>query len=116
MRSRLATFLIVVRLLFFFLIVVILVVIIVKLWILIVVDLLKCKSLASEPVNSAWNEFLLDVFTKLIVELKSLLNIRGNIIFFIWGSRRREEVEEGLRRYSLLNNTRLFGVCTTVSS
>lgn len=32
-------------------------------------ELLKLKSLTGEPVNCTWNQLLLDIFTKLVVEL-----------------------------------------------
>ena len=55
---------------------------------------LELKSLAGEPVDGAGNELLLDVFSKLVVELKTLLNVGGSIVLILgraWGV---EEVEE----------------------
>lgn len=62
----------------------------------IIIQLLELKSFTSEPVNSAGDKLLLDIFTQLVIEFKTFLNIRGSIIIILirrW-RRGREEVEE----------------------
>jgi len=79
---------------------------------IILVEFLKGKGLASEPVDGAGNELLLDILTELVVELQTLLDIGSSIVILIGrGLGRREEVEERLGRYRLLDDTRLLGVC-----
>jgi hypothetical protein len=61
-----------------------------------ILELLELQGLTGEPINSAGNELLLDIFAKLIVQLKALLDIRCSIIviFLCWRFRGREEVEK----------------------
>lgn len=98
-----------------FILVVILVVLIVKLVKLIrihiVTQFLKLEGFPREPIDGSGYEFLLDIFSKLVVKLEAFFNIRSNrIIIFcggLWGS---EEVEERLCRYRNLDNTGLFRI------
>lgn len=62
----------------------------------ILVQFLKLKGFTGEPVDSTWDELLLDIFTQLVVELKTLLDIGGGIVIVIirWCLGWREEVEE----------------------
>ena len=78
----------------------------------VLVQFLELKSLSSEPVNRTRNELLLDVFSQLIVEFKTFLDIRCSVIvvFVCWCLWWREEVEEGFCWNSLLNNTGLLCV------
>jgi len=76
------------------------------------IQLLELKSLSSEPINRTGDELLLDILSQLIVEFKTFLDIRCSIIVVLvcrclW---RREEVEEGFGRDSLLDNTGLLGI------
>lgn len=80
------------------------------------VKLLESESLTSEPVDGTRDQLFLDVLTKLVVQLKALLNVGCGILVVLsgclgWG----EEVEEGLRWNGLLNNTSLLGVFGIVS-
>jgi hypothetical protein len=53
------------------------------------------QSLASEPVDGTGDELLLDVLAELVVELETLLDVRGSIVLLIlWGRGWVEEVEE----------------------
>ena len=57
--------------------------------------LLELQRLASEPVNGARDEFLLDVFAELIVELELGFEILINLFVFIrWWHGWVEEIEE----------------------
>ena len=85
----------------------------------ILIEALVLESFAREPVDGAGNELFLDVFAKLIVEFQTLFNVRGSvlrlgvfIVFFIFFGRLGwvEEIEEGLGRDGLLDDTGLFGV------
>jgi hydrogenase-4 membrane subunit HyfE len=79
----------------------------------VLVNFLKRQGLASEPVYCTRDKLLLDVLTKLIVELEALLNVRAGIfIVLILGGRLRwrEEAEERLGWYCLLDNTGLLSV------
>lgn len=77
----------------------------------VVTQLFELKCLACKPINGAGNKLFFDVFAKLVVELKTLLNVGGNSIVVICGGlRRREEVEEGLGGDSNLDNASLLGV------
>ena len=84
----------------------------------VIVHLLKLKSLAGEPVNSTWDELLLDILTKLVIQLKALLNIRSDVIVVLlsWSLWWREEVEERLSWNGLLDNAGLLGVYKCVSN
>jgi hypothetical protein len=78
---------------------------------ILLVHLLEGEGLTGKPVNGAGNELLLDVLTKLVVELEALLDVGGGVIVLLtwcvgWG----EEVEEGLGGDGLLNDTGLFCV------
>lgn len=95
-------------------ILIILVIFIVELGVLevLLIELLEGEGLASEPVDSTGNELLLDILTKLVVELKTLLDIGGGGLIIIGRSLRRgEEVEERLGRDGLLDNAGLLGGC-----
>jgi hypothetical protein len=70
------------------------------------------KSLSSKPIDRTGDELLLDVLSQLIVEFKTLLDIRCSIVIVLicrclW---RREEVEERFCWDRLLNNTGLLRV------
>lgn len=55
---------------------------------LIIIELAKVpfmiQSLASEPVDGAWNQFLLDVFPNGIVKLQTLLDVFRNILLIVF--------------------------------
>lgn len=94
--------------------IVLLVILILKVTLLkIIIKFLKLKSLACEPIDGTWNQLLLDVLSELVIKLKALLDVAGGVIIVLvsWGLWWREEVEEGLCRNSLLDNTGLLGVC-----
>jgi len=79
--------------------------------------LLELKSLTGEPVDSTWNELLLDVLTELVVKLELGLNILINLLIVIgWRLGWVEKVEERWSRNALLDNTGLLGVCEIVSA
>ena len=69
------------------------------------------QGLAGEPVNGAGDELLLDVLTKLVVELETLLDVGGGVVVLVLrGLGWVEEVEERLCRNRLLDDTGLLGV------
>lgn len=89
--------------------------IIVTFLILEIIELLESESLASEPVDSTRNKLLLDIFTKLVVKLQALLDVRSTIVVLLLflrlrGLGWREEVEERFCGDSLLDNASLFRV------
>ena len=45
--------------------------------------MLELESLASEPIDGAGNELLLDVLAELVVELKLLLDVLVNLLVVI---------------------------------
>lgn len=76
---------------------VVLIIIVLKVFLVevLLVHLLESEGLSGEPIDRAGNQLLLDVLTKLVVELEALLNVRGGVIVLLtwcvgWG----EEVEE----------------------
>lgn len=74
----------------------ILIVLVLELVLIKVVEaLLELQGLTGEPVDGAGNELLLDVLTKLVVELELGLNVLIDLVVVIsWGSGGVEEVEE----------------------
>jgi hypothetical protein len=97
----------------FIILVIILIVKLIKLiGIHIVTKFFELKGLASEPVDGAGDKLLLDIFSELVVEFETLLDIRSDGIIVIRGGLRGgEEVEKGLCWYCNLDNTSLFCVC-----
>lgn len=93
-------------------IIIFLIVLILEITLLHVVHFLELKSFASKPVNSTGNELLLDILAQLVIKFEALLNITCSIIIIIigWCLRRREEVEERIRWYSLLDNSSLLSI------
>lgn len=82
----------------------------------VVAKLLKLQRLAGEPVNGARDQLLLDVLAESVVKLEALLDVRGGVVVVLGGRGRwGEEVEKGLLRDGLLDDTRLLGVCGIVS-
>ena len=77
-------------------IIIFLVILVLEISFLHVIHFLELKSLASEPIDRTGNELLLDVFTQLVIKLKTLLNVTRGIIVIIvgWCLGRIEEVEE----------------------
>lgn len=89
--------------------------IIITFLILEIIELLESESLASEPVDGTRNKLLLDIFTKLVVKLQALLDVRSTIVVLLLflglrGLGWREEVEERFCGDSLLDNASLFRV------
>jgi hypothetical protein len=83
----------------------------------IIIHLLELESLSSEPVYGTRDKLLLNVFSKLVVQLETFLNVRCSIVIVLicgclW---RREEVEKRLRRDGLLDNAGLLCVYGSVS-
>ena len=80
-------------------------------------SLLELQSLTREPVDGARDQFLLDIFTELVIELEFLLQLLVYLIFVVigWWERRVEEVEEGGCWDGLLHDSRLFRVCADMS-
>ena len=73
--------------------------------------LLELQCLTSEPIDGAGDEFLFDIFTKLVVQLKFLLELIINLFVIVDGwSGRVEEVEERRSWDALLHDAGLFGV------
>lgn len=80
-----------------------------------IINLLVAKSFASEPVDSARDELLLDILTEMVVELEAFFDLGGGILIFfvvVVAGRLggRKEVEEGLGGDSLLDNASLLRV------
>lgn len=75
-------------------------------------ELLKGKSLTSEPVDGTGDKLLLDILTELVVKLEALLDVGlGILIVVVAGSLGRgEEVEERLCGDCLLHDTGLLSV------
>jgi len=59
------------------------------------IDAFMRKCFTSEPVNSTWDQLLLDLFANLVVQLQPLFDVFSDLFLFVlrwlW---RREEVEE----------------------
>lgn len=100
-------------------------IVLIKVWLLItevvliealevIVVLFVLKSLSGEPVNGMWNEFLLNVLSQVVVELKAAVNLGslllGTLKVLSWWGWWAEEVEERLGWDSLLENSGLLGV------
>jgi hypothetical protein len=112
LRARFATFFLVILVrisLLFILIVLIFFIVEISVF-SVFLELFKLKSLPSEPVNGARNQFLLDVFPQLVIKLQALLNVRPSIFVVCGRSWRSEEVEEGFGGDGLLDNAGLLGV------
>jgi len=78
-----------------------------------VLQFFELKSFTGVPVNGARDKLLFDVFTKVIVELQSLLKFSVGIVVVIVTRERFggvEEIEETFGRDSPLNNTGLLGI------
>lgn len=108
-------YIILVRLLILVAILVVLIVVLIEVLVVvlkvILINLLEGQSLASEPVNGTRDQLLLDVLTKLVVELEALLDVASGIVVILRGGLGgREEVEERLGGDSLLDNASLLGV------
>ena len=74
--------------------------------------MLELQRLASEPVDGAGDELLLDVFAELVVELQLRFDLLVDLLFVILRWRGRvEEVEEGWRGNGLLDDAGLLCVC-----
>jgi hypothetical protein len=83
---------------------------------LVVVKLLESKSFTREPINRTGNKFLLDILSKLVIQLQAVLDIRCNVrifvlVIFLRRCGRIEEKEEGLGRYRLFDDAGLFRSC-----
>ena len=92
---------------------VILIILILKVAVHTVTHTLKLAGLAGEPVNGSGDKLLLDVLTKLVVELEAVLDIvlvRLILVKVRGRSGRGEEVEEALGGNGALDNTGLLGV------
>lgn len=91
--------------------VLVLIVLIFELALVEVLEVLVLEGLASEPVDGAGDELLLDVLTELVVELEALLDVGSSIVIVLgraWGV---EEVKERLCGNGLLNDAGLLCVC-----
>jgi hypothetical protein len=85
--------------------------------VILVVKFLKRQGISSEPIDGTRNQLLLDILTKLVIKLKTFLDVRSGILIILRGCLGgREEVEERLRRDSLLDDAGLLSVCDLVSA
>lgn len=119
MKKKKDTYVLIIVILIIVLIIVLLIILIIvlKIVIVLVTAILVLEGLASEPVNGAGDDTVLELLAQTVVSLKLLINvlILLDILVLVlggnWGS---EEGEEGLGGDSLLDDTGLVSALVTL--
>jgi hypothetical protein len=72
--------------------------------------LLILEGFAGEPIHGTWDQLLLDVLAKLVVDFEALFDIGSAFVLLRWRLWWVEEVKERLAWDGLADNAGLLGV------